>query len=373
VVDEVIGALRVVKAFGREEHEVRRFSERAVKGVEAHKTLAVAEGWLALQIGLVTSVGTAATLMIGVGHVRSGAMTLGELLLVMAYLAQLYGPLATLSRTIASIQTHLASADRAFALLDEAPEVPERPGAKPIARARGAVSFENVSFRYVESRTVLHDVSFNVSPGQIVGISGTTGAGKTTLMSLLTRFYDPSEGRIQLDGVDLRDYRLADLRNQFAIVLQEPVLFAGTLRDNIAYGRPAATEAEIIEAAKAANVHDAILSLSDGYDTPVGERGSTLSGGERQRISLARAFLKDAPILILDEPTSSVDVGTETLIMDAMHRLMASRTTFIIAHRLSTLERCDVRLILEEGRLVSASTSPGRPGRGATASLLGAV
>jgi ATP-binding cassette subfamily B protein len=200
---------------------------------------------------------------------------------------------------------------------------------------------------------VLHNISFAVDPGTRLGISGKTGAGKSTLMSLLTRFYDPSSGQILLDGIDLRDYKLADLRNQFAIVLQEPVLFSTSIAENIAYARPEASEEEIVEAAKAANAHEFIVGLPHGYETEVGERGLSLSGGERQRIALARAFLKDAPILILDEPTSSVDTNTEAVIMEAMERLMRGRTTFMIAHRLSTLANCDARLQIDNGRVVA--------------------
>ena len=198
---------------------------------------------------------------------------------------------------------------------------------------------------------MIRDLSFALEPGTRLGISGRTGAGKTTLIGLLARFHDPCEGRILLDGIDLREYRLADLRNQFALVLQEPVLFSSSIAENIAYAQPGAREAEIVAAAKAADAHDFIVALPDGYATEVGERGLRLSGGERQRISLARAFLKDAPILILDEPTSSVDVRTEAAIMGAMERLMAGRTTLMIAHRLSTLERCDLRLELAGGRI----------------------
>src|SRR5437016_1287889 len=260
---------------------------------------------------------------------------------------------------MASMQSHLASAERAFSLLDEAPDVCERPHARPLGRSSGAMTFRNVSFGYNSERPVLRNLSFEVAPGTCLGIAGATGAGKTTLVNLLTRFYDPTAGQILLDGGDLRDYKLADLRNQFAIVLQEPVLFSTSITENIAYARPGAHQNEIIAAAKAANAHDFISRLPQGYLTPVGERGMCLSGGERQRISIARAFLKDAPILILDEPTSSVDVKTESAIVEAMERLMQGRTTFIIAHRPSTLKHCDLLLRIEHGRVVALEAAPG--------------
>jgi ATP-binding cassette subfamily B protein len=298
------------------------------------------------------ALGVAGLLFIGVRDIP-GRMTLGDLVLVMGYAAQLQGPLKSLSKRTGNTQLLLASAERAFALLDEAPDVVERPNARRLVRARGAMAFREVSFAYDQERPVLRKVSLAIAPGTCLGIAGTTGAGKTTLVSLLTRFYDPTTGAILLDGVDLRDYQLAGLRNQFALVLQEPVLFSTSIAENIAYGRPGANEAEVIAAAKAANVHDFIAHLPQGYETLVGERGMRLSGGERQRISLARAFLKDAPILILDEPTSSVDVKTEAAIVEAMERLVQGRTTFIITHRESALKHCDRILRIEHGRVVS--------------------
>ena len=264
----------------------------------------------------------AAVLFVGVRSVQNGVLSLGELLMVLAYLGQLYGPLKTVSTKVGTIQNAMASAERAFELLDEVPDVIEKPNALGLARAQGHVSFSNVSFAYEANRPVLRDISFDVPGGTRVGIAGRTGSGKTTMVNLLTRFYDPTSGRILLDGVDLPDYRLLDLRNQFAIVLQESVLFSSTIAENISYARPDADDKAIIAAARAANAHDFIVGLPEGYDTLVGERGMRLSGGERQRISLARAFLKDAPILILDEPPSSVDMHTEAGIMEAMERLM---------------------------------------------------
>jgi ATP-binding cassette subfamily B protein len=353
VVQEVLGALRVVKAFGQEDREQDRFVRHSERGMRAKIRETLVTGLFALLVGLTTALGTAAVLYLGVSHVQSGAITLGQLLLVMAYLAQLYGPMETVSRKVADLQGSLVSAERAFTLLDLTPDVADRPNARPLARAAGAVEFLGVQFAYPGNPPVLHDISFRIPPGARVGIEGKTGAGKTTLVSLLTRFYDPADGLVLLDGVDLREFRLADLRNQFAIVLQEPVLFSTSIAENIAYAKPGAGLEEIVTAAKAANAHEFITNLPGGYETLVGERGLRLSGGERQRISLARAFLKDAPVLILDEPTSSVDTKTEALILEALHALMRGRTTFIIAHRLSTLEGCDVRLHVEAGRLTA--------------------
>jgi ATP-binding cassette subfamily B protein len=359
VVTEVLGAVRVVKAFGREEHEHARFIRQAAKRISGQVQVAFFQSGFELLVGMTTAAGTAAALFIGVRHVQSGVLTLGGLLIVMAYLAQLYSPLSTLSKLMTDLQSALASAERAFALIDEVPEVVERPDARPLARCAGAVAFHSVSFCYDGVTPVLQDVSFEVPAGSRVGISGTTGAGKTTLVSLLTRFYDPAAGRISLDGRDLRDYKLADLRNQFAFVLQEPVLFSASIAENIAYARPGATEKEIVEAAKLADAHDFIIGLPDGYRTAVGERGMRLSGGERQRISLARAFLKNAPILILDEPTSSVDMETEAVILAAMTRLMQGRTCFLISHRPAALEDCDVRLVISNRRLAATARTCG--------------
>jgi ATP-binding cassette subfamily B protein len=356
VVQEALGALRVVKAFGQEDREQERFVRHASEGMRARMRYTLAESLLGLLRGMTTALGTAVVLYIGVRHVRLGILSLGGLLVVMGYLSQLYSPLRTISRKIASLQSHLTSAERAFAVLDEAPDVPERPDARAIARADGAIAVRSLSFSYDGAQPVLRDIDFRIPAGMRVGIAGSTGSGKTTLMSLLTRFYDPTEGQILLDGVDLRDYRVADLRDQFAIVLQEPVLFSTTIAENIAYARPGASKEQIEQAARAANAHDFVVGLPESYDTQVGERGMRLSGGERQRIALARAFLKDAPILIMDEPTSSVDMRTETGILDAMERLMRGRTTFMIAHRLTTLENCDLLLVIEDGRLVDATS-----------------
>jgi len=340
VVQEVLAGIRVVKAFGQEFREQERFVSQSSAGVRARLRLAFVENGFGLLVGLTTAGGTAVVVSIGAHHVLSGRLTLGELLMVMAYLSQLYEPLKTISKKSASLQSHLASAERAFALLDHPPDVSERPNGRRLVRATGAVAFRHVSFAYDGASRVLHDVSFDVAPGTCVGIAGATGAGE-----------------ILLDGVDLRDYRLADLRDQFAIVLQDPVLFSTSVGENIAYGRPTASDEEIVAAAKAAGAHDFIVRSRQGYGSRVGERGMQLSGGERQRIALARAYLKNAPILIFDEPTSSVDLRTEAVILEALERLMRGRTTFLITHRASALTACDIRLQVERGRLVEATPS----------------
>jgi ATP-binding cassette subfamily B protein len=354
VVQEVLSAVRVVKAFGREEYEHERFVSRSHERLTGQVDLARIEGSFDLAVGVTIAAGTAVALVIGVLHTRAGVLTTGQLFVVMAYLAQIYEPLKTISKKIADLQSGLVGADRALALLAELPEVPERQNARPLIRSRGHFVLDHLSFEYERNRPILRDLSLDIPPGTRVGIQGPTGAGKTTLIGLLTRFYDMTSGAILLDGFDLRDYRLRDLRNQFAIVLQDPILFSTTIAENIGYGRPDASHDDIIAAARDANAHDFIMGLPDAYETEVGERGMRLSGGERQRISIARAFLKDAPVLLLDEPTSSVDSGTEAGIMHAMERLMRGRTVFIIAHRLGTLRDCDMRLELS-GSMVRAS------------------
>ena len=349
VVQEVLSAVRVVKAFGREDREHERFLHQSNRRVRRELEVSALQGSFDLLVALVMAGGSAAALLIGVQQVRAGALSLGSLLLVMAYLQQIYKPLRMLSKKTVALESSMASAERAFALLDKVPEVAEKKDAHRVGRSSGSLLFLDVSFAYDADHTVLHRVSFAAPPGTRVGIRGTTGAGKSSLMGLLMRFYDPTDGQILLDGVDLRDYNLADLRRQFGIVLQEPVLFASTIGENIAYGRPEATREQIAEAARLANAHEFISALPEGYDTTVGERGMRLSGGERQRISLARAFLLDAPILILDEPTSSVDVKTEAVIIEAMNRLMEGRTTFLISHRLDALTGCDMQIELEKG------------------------
>jgi ABC-type multidrug transport system fused ATPase/permease subunit len=281
-----------------------------------------------------------------------GQLTVGQLLVIMAYIAAVYKPLETISTTIGSLQEHLVNLRCALDVLDTVPDIRDTPHARTIAKINGRVTFENVNFSYEGRTDTLNNISFEAAPGQVVAVVGPTGAGKTTMLSLLPRFYAPSSGRILLDGVDVSDYRLESLRSHISIVLQDPLLFSASVADNILYGRPRATMEEVVEAAKAANAHDFIMKLPAQYSTELGERGAKLSTGERQRIAVARAFLKNAPILILDEPTSSIDSKTEAVILDALDRLMAGRTTFIVAHRLSTIRYSDVILVINEGRIV---------------------
>jgi ATP-binding cassette subfamily B protein len=350
---EVFAAVRVIKSFGKEQGETDRLFKLAEKGVDLRMKVAITQGKFTALTKLCTALATAAFLFVGAGMVRDNQMALGDLMMVGALMVQFFSPLQLLIGQIATMQSSLASAERVLSLLDQAPEVIERPDARAMDRTAGAVTFSNVSFSYEEGQPILKDVAFDVPVGSRLGIAGETGAGKTTLMNLLTRLYDPGSGAILLDGIDLRDIKIDDLRQQFAVVLQDPVLFKKSIAENISFSQPDATTEQIQEAAKLANAHGFISRMHDGYDTIVGERGQRLSGGERQRISLARAFLKNAPILILDEPTSSVDMRTEAAIMEALQRLMEGRTTFIIAHRPSTLEICDKVLVLQKGKVIA--------------------
>ena len=357
VVQEVLGSIRVVKAFGQETREYERFVRHSQKRQSRQVKLAFIQGLFNLSIGLVIAGGGAAALYVGVRHVIMGKLTVGDLLILIAYVAQLYEPLRLVSTKITELHGWAASLERALMLLDETPEISEVTNPLPLVRARGHFEFRNVSFQYQQGQRGLRNISFTVPPGTRVGVMGGSGAGKTTLINMLMRFYDPTLGAVLLDGYDVRQYRIHDLRRQFSVVLQEPVLFAASVAENIAYAKPEASNEEIYAAAQAANSHEFISRLPEGYETSVGERGGRLSGGERQRISLARAFLRNSPVLVLDEPTSSVDMQTEAAISAALQILMRDRTTFIIAHRLETLKSCDLLLVLRDGELVEVKDS----------------
>jgi len=356
IIHEAISMLRVIVAFGREDHEYRRFRAQGEMALEARVKLTVRQTLFSLAVTATTAIGTALVMGFGAYLALKGQLTGGQMLVVLTYVGMVYQPLETLSTTIGSLQDQLVSLRIAYDLMDVDPEIKESPGAVEVQRAKGHLTFEGVNFSYTGRVDTLRDISFDAPAGKVIALVGPTGAGKSTLMSLIPRFYDPTEGRILLDGVDIRELTLRSLRDQISIVLQEPLLFSGTIADNIRYGRLEATMDEITEAAKAANAHDFIMALPDGYETELGERGTQISGGERQRISVARAFLKDAPILILDEPTSSIDSKTEAVILDALDRLMVGRTTFLVAHRLSTIRSADIIFVLHHGQLVERGT-----------------
>jgi len=356
IVQETLSNLRVVKAFAREDYQQHRFLQQGDSAVKERVRLTVQQAMFTATTGIITAAGTSLVLGVGAAHVLRGSLSVGELLVVLSYLTAIYGPLESISGIVTYFPTYLAKAERVFEVLDADPDVEDAPGAVPLTQVSGRVTFEGVSFGYQPGVNILQDLNCEVQPGQIIGIVGPTGVGKTTLVSLIPRFYDVTAGYVFIDGLDVRKVQLQSLRQQIGLVFQEPILFSGTIRENISYGRLHAPFDKIVEAAKAANAHDFIMSLPDQYDTQVGERGVKLSGGERQRISIARAFLKNAPILILDEPTAAVDATTEGSILEALERLMRGRTTFIIAHRLSTIRRTDRIVVLDRGRIVEIGT-----------------
>ncbi|HYH17961.1 MAG TPA: ABC transporter ATP-binding protein [Azospirillum sp.] len=372
---EVLGARRVVLTTGRERQEAQRLVDQGRAVFLARLSVMLIDAGFRIVLALAVALGTAAVLYIGVRGVQAGGLSVGDLVVLLAYMAQLYEPLKAIAEHIVAQQSAFACGERAFELLEAPPAIPEKADALPLRAAQGAVEFSHVSFSYGGGPAVLRNASFTVPPGTCVGIVGRTGSGKSTLVNMLVRLVDPVEGSVRLDGIDVREYRLEDLRRQFAIMEQEPSLFSTTIAENIAYGRPDATMAEVEEAARRAHAHDFIAALPRGYRSLVGERALMLSGGERQRICLARAFLKQAPILILDEPTSALDKDTEAAVADAVEELMRGRTTFIIAHRVSTLRRADMILRVTGGRVQiehraaaqpPAKEPPAKAERGAT-------
>lgn len=354
-VEETLVGIRAVQAFGREQFESERFRNKAGASLLANLRLTVLQTASQAVVGLVLAFGTASIIWIAARGVLAGRLTAGDLVLFVAYIAMIFKPLETLAYTAAAVQNAAAGARRVLAVLDEMPEVTDAPDARRLPEpVQGRITFENVSFSYQRGRAVLSGVNLEVEPGSMVAVVGASGAGKTTLASLILRFYDPVEGRISLDGHDLRAITLKSLRGNVALVTQEPILFATTIRENIAYGRPGATQIEIESAARAAGAHEFIEALPEKYDTPVAERGTSLSGGQRQRVAIARAFLKNAPVVILDEPTAALDAETEKRLLQTLQQLMKGRTAIIIAHRLSTVRDVDRIIVFQAGRVVES-------------------
>jgi ATP-binding cassette subfamily B protein/subfamily B ATP-binding cassette protein MsbA len=355
-VQRTVSGLQVVQAFAAEPHEQQRFQQFIEETIAAQKRGTWLTHTRGLLTGLIGTLATGAVLWLGARHVLEGALSLGSLLLFLAYLGSLQAHLKTFTELSGTFQEVGVGAERVLEALESEPEVVDRPGASALPRARGQVYLENVSFGYEPGRPVLRGLSLMVRAGETVAVVGATGAGKTSLVSLVPRFFDPWEGRVLIDGHDVRDVRLQSVRSQVSLVLQEPLLFPITIAENIAYGRPGASRADIEAAARAANAHQFIERLPQGYETVLGERGATLAGGERQRLSIARALVKDAPILILDEPTSALDASTEKLLLEALERLMEGRTTLIISHRMSTIRKATRIVVLEEGMVIELGT-----------------
>jgi ATP-binding cassette subfamily B protein/subfamily B ATP-binding cassette protein MsbA len=336
--------------------EEQRFRHYADRTVLAYLRSTLAGIWFEVLSGIITTLGTALIIYLGADLALRHKLTAGTIIVFLSYLSSLYDPLDSITSTAQTIQHAAAEADRCLEILDTEPAIQDRPGARDAQIARKPIRYEHVSFGYESGREALHDICLEAAPGEVVAIVGETGAGKTTLVNMLVRFYDPWSGRITIGGEDIRDFRHRSLRSQIGLVLQDPFIFPLTIAENIAYGRPDADLDDIVAAARAANAHDFIMRLPNGYDTAVGERGATLSGGEKQRLSIARAFLKDAPVLILDEPTSALDARTESLLLEALERLMRDRITFVIAHRLSTIRRADQILVVHRGEILERGT-----------------
>lgn len=356
VLQESVSSARVVKSFVREAYEILRFDHENMANFKANMRNSRYMATLTPTIELVAALGVTLILWYGGHNVLDGKTTPGSLIAFLVYAVNISNPIKRITRVIGHMQRALAAAQRVFNVLDLPEEVTDMPGAKPLPPVKGAVSFEHVSFSYNPGEEIIHDLSLSVQPGQVIGVVGPSGAGKSTIASLLPRFYNVDSGVIRVDGIDITTVTLDSLREQVGIVPQETLLFNGSVYDNIKYGRLDATEEEIVAAAKAANAHDFILKLPQGYQTMLGDRGVNISGGQRQRIAIARAILKDPRILILDEATSALDTESERIVQEALNRMMIGRTAFVIAHRLSTIKNADRIIVLDHGRLIEDGT-----------------
>jgi len=357
-IEQTLSALPVVQAFTRESHQDKMFRSLSTRILRANIRSLSSQLKFKVAVTGPTALGAATMMVLGGVHVLQGSLTVGSLLVFLAYLDSLYRPIATLANISGGLALTKASARRVLEILEANPDVQDAVGAKPLARETSAMSvrLEEITFGYEPGRPVLQKLSLEARPGEVVALVGATGAGKSTLVSLIARFFDPWQGRVTVNGIDVRDIQVSSLRAHVALVLQDPFLLPLTIAENIAYARPDASRDEIVQAAVAANADVFIRRLPDGYDTLIAERGASLSGGEKQLIAIARALLKNAPILILDEPTSALDAETEAMLLEALDRLMAGRTTFIIAHRLSTIRNADRIAVIEDGKVLEVGT-----------------
>ena len=356
VAQEVLSSIRIVQAFTREDYEQARFEREHEQRVSAGIHARTLQAKLRPTVELVVAGGTVLVIWYGARQVLAGSLMPGALLVFLNYLSRLYKPMRELSKQSDILSRAGAGLERILSVLQTERQVQDLPGARQAPHFRGRIEFKGVSFAYRAGARVLKNIEFTIEPGQVVALVGSTGSGKTTLVSMVPRFHDPDEGRICIDGQDVRSYTLASLRGQIGLVLQETVLFYGTVRDNIAYGRPEASIDEIRVAAKAANAHEFIRNLPDGYDTLIGERGVTLSGGQRQRLAIARTILRDSPIILLDEPTTGLDASSEALVLEGLNRLIVGRSAIIIAHRLTTVSRAGSILVIEGGQILERGT-----------------
>jgi ATP-binding cassette, subfamily B, bacterial len=351
VIQEVLSSIRVVKAYAREDYEQRRLEEESLEAVEVALRARSLKAKLVPLVEMIVAVGTCLVLWFGARWVLAGILSAGSLILFIWYLGKMYKPMQDLSKMTDAYSKAAVGYERIREVLETDSEVRDLPGAWPVGRLRGEIQFEKVTFGYDPNRPILKDVSFKIEARQVAAFVGPTGAGKTTVASLIARFYDPNSGVVKIDGTDIRHFRQKSLRQQISFVLQETVLFHGTIWHNIAYGKPGATRAEILRAAELANAREFIEKLPDGYNTMVGERGVTLSGGQRQRIAIARAIIRNSPILILDEPTTGLDAASEKLVFDALERLMKDKTSVVIAHRLATIRSADIIFVVKDGTI----------------------
>lgn len=359
IAQEGLRSIRMIHAFNREDHEIHQFTSKARESLRASLKFNMTSIISSLVAASLMAIGTAAMYYVGAHHVLNGTLSIGDLVVFAAYLTSLYAPLESLTYTAWALEGATAGAKRCFEILDRPDDVPEPQSPVPLKETKGAIVFQNVSFGYTpETPRILSDISYAFPPGKTTAIVGGTGAGKSTLLSMIPRFYDPTEGEIFLDDIPLKSFLKFDLREQISLVLQDTLLFSTTVRENIAYGCPNATEEDIIAAAKMACADEFIRQLPQGYASQVGERGGHLSVGQRQRIGIARAFLRNSPILLLDEPTSALDPQTEKSIMDTLYQLMADRTTLIVTHRIPTIHHADHILVLHQGKIVESGTGP---------------